>query len=513
MAIVFCSAMSGASEKAKLTSQPELGQGPQEVVRTQRIPWWLVALDFLTIQCAIGLVIAFRLSELAHLLSPKFTAQFQLPVAIFYAGAGVIVLGMFRINNLYRYKVIISLADQFVQILKSFVTVAIGLIVVIFFLKDTPLATSARGYLLGFVIGGVGLVMLERSVIRWLVLRKVVNLGEGFRKRALVVGAGRAGEKFALRVLNDPELDIERVWFVDDDPKKIGKTLLGFPILGPIDDIMTHVLSTGADEIYIFMNSVDYDRLLEIIHRCKTTGLPVMVHSRRFEIIVREGKNLSPQDELGYIQLTSPFVIRPNDLAKRLLDLVLATSMAAVLLLPSLLIALLIKLTSQGPVLYTTYRVGKGGKLFKMFKFRTMYVGHEHLHRKVAQERLRQGKFMGKVEDDPRITPIGRFLRKYSIDEIPQLINVLRGEMSLVGPRPCLPYEMDYFDDWHKRRFLVLPGITGLWQVTGREKSEQLSIHEAMILDVFYAENYNIWMDIKILLKTIPVVLRGKGGK
>ena len=117
------------------------------------------------------------------------------------------------------------------------------------------------------------------------------------------------------------------------------------------------------------------------------------------------------------------------------------------------------------------------------------------------------------MENDPRITPIGRFLRKYSIDEIPQLINVLRGEMSLVGPRPCLPYEMEYFDDWHKRRFLVLPGITGLWQVTGREKSEQLSIHEAMILDVFYAENYNIWMDIKILLKTIPVVLRGKGGR
>jgi len=143
---------------------------------------------------------------------------------------------MFRVNNLYRYKVIVSLADQFVQILKSFVTVAVAAIVLLFFLKDSPLATSARGYLLGFVVGGVGLVMVERSIIRWLVIRKVISLGEGFRKRALVVGAGRAGEQFALRVLNDPELDIERVWFVDDDPNKIGKTLLGFPILGPVDD-------------------------------------------------------------------------------------------------------------------------------------------------------------------------------------------------------------------------------------------------------------------------------------
>ncbi len=505
--------MSETEERSDVVSTPTQQGEKGEPNLQQRIPWWLVLLDLITIQLAIGIVIAFRLSELAHLISPKFTAQFQLSTTIFYSVAGLVVLGMFRVNNLYRYKVIVSLADQFVQILKSFVTVAVAAIVLLFFLKDSPLATSARGYLLGFVVGGVGLVMVERSIIRWLVIRKVISLGEGFRKRALVVGAGRAGEQFALRVLNDPELDIERVWFVDDDPNKIGKTLLGFPILGPVDDVMTHVLSTGADEIYIFMNAVEYDRLLEIIQRCKATGLPVMVHSRHFEIILREGKDLSPQDALGYIQLTSPFVIRPNDLAKRLLDLVLASSMAAVLLLPCLVIAVLIKLTSRGPVLYTTYRVGRGGKLFKMFKFRTMYVGSEHLHQKVAQERLKQGKFMGKVENDPRITPIGRFLRKYSIDEIPQLINVLRGEMSLVGPRPCLPYEMEYFDDWHKRRFLVLPGITGLWQVTGREKSEQLSIHEAMILDVFYAENYNIWMDIKILLKTIPVVLRGKGGR
>ncbi len=505
--------MSEAEERDNIVSTPTQQREKDEIVPQQRIPWWLVLLDLITIQLAIGIVIAFRLSELAHLISPKFTAQFQLPTTIFYSIAGLVVLGMFRVNNLYRYKVIVSLADQFVQILKSFVTVAVAVIVLLFFLKDSPLATSARGYLLGFVVGGVGLVMVERSIIRWLVIRKIISLGEGFRKRALVVGAGRAGEQFALRVLNDPELDIERVWFVDDDPNKIGKTLLGFPILGPVDDVMSHVLSTGADEIYIFMNSVEYERLLEIIQRCKATGLPVMVHSRHFEIILREGKDLSPQDALGYIQLTSPFVIRPNDLAKRLLDLILASSMAAVLLLPCLVIAVLIKLTSRGPVLYTTYRVGRGGKLFKMFKFRTMYVGSEHLHQKVAQERLKQGKFMGKVENDPRITPIGRFLRKYSIDEVPQLINVLRGEMSLVGPRPCLPYEMEYFDDWHKRRFLVLPGITGLWQVTGREKSEQLSIHEAMILDVFYAENYNIWMDIKILLKTIPVVLRGKGGR
>ena len=116
------------------------------------------------------------------------------------------------------------------------------------------------------------------------------------------------------------------------------------------------------------------------------------------------------------------------------------------------------------------------------------------------------------MEDDPRITNIGRFLRKYSIDDVPQIRNVLRGDMSLVGPRPCFAYEMQYFDDWHKRRFMVLPGLTGLWQVTGRQMSN-LGLHDAMILDVFYADNFTIWLDVTILLKTIPVVLFGKGGQ
>lgn len=501
----------------ELTKQKE--QKPKSVLLSEQVeqnrkfPYWLMILDYLVILLSLALLIAFRLSDIAHLISPKLTARFQWETAIFFSLAGLVVVALFRVNNLYRYKVVVSLADQFVQILKSFSTVAIGVIIVLFFLKDAPFSTSARGYLLGFVVGGVLFVMAERAIIRILVLRKIVSVGEGFQKRVLVVGAGRAGERFALRVLNDPELDISHLWFVDDDPQKIGKQILGFPVLGPIEKMMTHVLSTGADEIYVLMNSVEYNRLLEIIQICKATGLPVMVQSRHFEIVQKEGKNLSPQDSLGYLQIISPTVIRPNDLAKRLLDLSLATILTLILFFPSLVIALLIKLTSPGPVFYTTYRVGKGGKIFKMFKFRTMVTGAEHLHQQVAQQRLQQGKFMGKVENDPRITPIGRFLRKYGIDEIPQLINVLRGEMSLVGPRPCLPYEMEYFDDWHKRRFLVLPGITGLWQVTGRKKSEQLSLHEAMILDVFYAENHNIWMDIKIMLKTIPILLRGEGGK
>jgi lipopolysaccharide/colanic/teichoic acid biosynthesis glycosyltransferase len=212
------------------------------------------------------------------------------------------------------------------------------------------------------------------------------------------------------------------------------------------------------------------------------------------------------------LSIAQPIYIRPGMIAKRMLDIAGGLILSAIVFIPCAIVATLVKLTSKGPIFYTSDRVGKGGKVFKMFKFRTMKINSEHQHKEAATKRLKEGKHMGKVENDPRITAIGRVLRKYSIDELPQIINVLRGEMSLVGPRPCFKYEMDHFDNWHKRRFLVLPGLTGLWQVTGRQ-IENLALHDAMILDVFYAENFTFWLDLKILLKTIPVVLFGRGAK
>jgi exopolysaccharide biosynthesis polyprenyl glycosylphosphotransferase len=208
-----------------------------------------------------------------------------------------------------------------------------------------------------------------------------------------------------------------------------------------------------------------------------------------------------------------------NRLAKRMMDVVIGSVGAVLVAIPSLIAALLIKLDSRGPVLFVQKRVGQDGRVFNCYKFRTMISGagperHKRFMEKViaranSPEADGSGeKELYKEKDDPRITRMGRFLRRYSLDEVPQIINVLRGEMSLVGPRPPIPYEVREYEDWHRGRLAIRPGITGLWQVSGRNK---ISFEGMVRLDIFYIENYSLWLDLKILLQTIPAVLRGTG--
>jgi lipopolysaccharide/colanic/teichoic acid biosynthesis glycosyltransferase len=172
-----------------------------------------------------------------------------------------------------------------------------------------------------------------------------------------------------------------------------------------------------------------------------------------------------------------------------------------------LLAALAIKLSSRGPVFYRSYRPGIGGRCFPCLKFRTMVAGAEQL-----QDRLEEQNEMGgalfKMRSDPRVTRVGRFLRRWSLDELPQLFNVLRGEMSLVGPRPLPQRDYDRLDDWHRKRYLVLPGMTGLWQVSGRS---ELDFDELVRLDFLYLERWSVFLDLTIILKTIPAVIRARG--
>jgi lipopolysaccharide/colanic/teichoic acid biosynthesis glycosyltransferase len=182
------------------------------------------------------------------------------------------------------------------------------------------------------------------------------------------------------------------------------------------------------------------------------------------------------------------------------------------------LLALLIRLTSDGPVLYVQERIGEDGRPFRMFKYRTMMNGNnDELHRSFAKDFI-NGKTNGndgssgnvfKIVDDPRVTSIGKFLRKTSLDELPQFVNVLKGEMSLVGPRPPLTYELDHYQEWHKRRLSVKPGLTGLWQVSGRST---VPFDEMVALDLHYIQNWSLLLDVKIILRTVPVMLSGLGG-
>ncbi len=200
------------------------------------------------------------------------------------------------------------------------------------------------------------------------------------------------------------------------------------------------------------------------------------------------------------------------DYLKRILDLVLATIIMLGFLPLFLLLTLLVKLTSRGPVFFVQERVGLRGHRFRMFKFRSMYADADHrVHRQYVEKLIRKGERGGrtyKLENDPRITPLGRWMRKFSLDELPQFLNVLRGDMSLVGPRPPIPYELEIYKPWHFKRLETKPGITGLWQVSGRNL---LSFDQQAALDIKYIQHKSLALDLTIILKTIPVMFSGVG--
>jgi exopolysaccharide biosynthesis polyprenyl glycosylphosphotransferase len=215
---------------------------------------------------------------------------------------------------------------------------------------------------------------------------------------------------------------------------------------------------------------------------------------------------LSPRPE------RSCWVTSEAELIKRGFDILVSWTLLVLGVPIFLIIALLIKLTSKGPVIYKQVRLGKDGKPFNFYKFRSMYVNsNPEIHKNYVVELIKnKKKYKGvyKIKDDPRVTPVGRVLRKFSLDELPQFFNVLRGEMSIVGPRPPLPYEVEHYKDWQKKRLHVKPGITGLWQVSGRTL---LPFDEMVKLDIEYIKRQSFALDFVIFLKTIPVIFNGKG--
>jgi len=214
-----------------------------------------------------------------------------------------------------------------------------------------------------------------------------------------------------------------------------------------------------------------------------------------------------PGQALPLFELKPPVFEGVDFAVKRSFDVVGSLLLLIVLAVPMALIALAIKLTSRGPVFFRSMRPGIGGKPFCCLKFRTMVEGAEHLQERLEPHNELAGPLF-KMRSDPRVTGVGRFLRRWSLDELPQLFNVLRGQMSLVGPRPLPQRDYERLEDWHRKRYLVLPGMTGLWQVSGRS---ELDFDELVRLDFLYLERWSVFLDLTIMLKTVPAVVRAHG--
>ncbi|MDQ3876478.1 MAG: sugar transferase, partial [Actinomycetota bacterium] len=280
----------------------------------------------------------------------------------------------------------------------------------------------------------------------------------------------------------------------------------GLPVLGSRKDLPAVLATTEVDEMIVADSEFDEEELLEIVDRAHQRGVKVAIAPKTTELLAERAEYV-PSHGVPLFELRPPVFAGTEWLVKRTFDIVVSSAVVVIGLPLWLAIAAAIKLTSPGPVFYRDRRVGLNHREFTMLKFRTMELGADERQVELEARNEADGPLF-KIRDDPRVTTVGALLRRLSLDEMPQVLNVLRGEMTLVGPRPLRLRDYSRLEEWHRKRNLVLPGMTGLWQISGRSA---LSFDDLVRLDFYYLENWSLWMDISILLRTAPAVLARRG--
>jgi exopolysaccharide biosynthesis polyprenyl glycosylphosphotransferase len=370
-------------------------------------------------------------------------------------------------------------------------------LILLFFLLDVTLLLGIRG--------------------AWWIYRRSRN-GQraGERRAVLIVGAGNVGLSAAEQIKRYDWADIQLAGFVDDDPTKQGEHFEGVPVLGTLAQVPEIVETYNIHDAVVALPLRAHERLLEICRTLQKLSVRTHVIPDLF-VLSFPSATLDGFGGIPVIDLGLPGIQGWQRFSKQAFD-TMAALVLLLLLSPLLaILAILIKIDSPGPVLFKQPRIGENGQIFEIIKFRSMRVDADpEVHKAHVQQLIKQnlsldeasGQESLKMKDDPRITLVGRLMRKASLDELPQLVNVLRGEMSLVGPRPHLAYEVELYQDWHRRRFEALPGITGWWQVTGRNR---VSFDEMVRMDIYYVEHQSFWFDLRILLMTPWTVFSGRG--
>jgi undecaprenyl-phosphate galactose phosphotransferase len=333
----------------------------------------------------------------------------------------------------------------------------------------------------------------------------------GFKRNVIILGDGKAGKLLATKLMYENPIGLNILGFIDDRKQIDEEVVIGKKVIGHLSDIEKIIDQNEVDELIIADDDPNSEHVLNVIDICKRFNVNVRVSSELFDIVSKKLVTERYAD-IPVIDVSSHY----NNLftlgMKRTIDIVLS-SLALLILSPILtLIAVLIKLSSPGPILFHQVRIGRYGRPFKFYKFRSMRVikGEDEDRKKMMLAFMNDPNNRSKIINDNRVTWIGKILRRTSMDELPQLINVIKGEMSLVGPRPCLPYEYENYDEWQKRRVSVTPGCTGVWQVWGRSS---VSFKESVVLDLYYINNMSPWFDLQLMFQTVPAILSARGAK
>ncbi|MDE2027666.1 MAG: sugar transferase, partial [Candidatus Omnitrophica bacterium] len=385
------------------------------------------------------------------------------------------------------------------NVMKGMVLTFLGLAVILYVFKVQHVSRLLIMFL--FVFSVLLLMMVKSGII--LFMRHLRRRGLNFRN-IILVGTGRRAQKFMRYLHQQTQLGLNVIGVIDEDPARIGTVVQGHTVIGTLDQ-MPQILHRQVVDFAVFIvprNSLS--KIEPAVKHCETVGVTTSIAVDLFDFKLR----MKQDNEMMCGMPMMVYEPTPDDMSalivKRILDIALST--AALLLISPLYltVAAFIKWTSPGPVHFVQERCGLKGRKFKLYKFRTMVVDAEARLKDLLALNEMQGPAF-KIGNDPRITKVGKFLRKYSIDELPQLWNVLHGDMSLVGPRPPLPKEVQQYDLWHQRRLSIRPGITCTWQAGGRNRISNFD--QWVNMDLEYIDNWSLFLDLKILFKTIPAVL------
>jgi exopolysaccharide biosynthesis polyprenyl glycosylphosphotransferase len=371
----------------------------------------------------------------------------------------------------------------------------------------THVAHPTPGKVAVFWAAAVVLVSTGRAAARAYCRRHISYL-----QNTIIVGAGDVGQLVAKKFLKHPEYGINLIGFVDDAPKERREDLDNVTLLGPVDRLPALVRLFDIERVLIAFSGDSHDRTLDLIRSMKDFDVQIDIVPRLFETLGSK-HDVHTVEGLPLVGLPPFRLSRSSKFLKRAFDLLVSVP-ALILLSPVFaLIAILIKRDSRGPILFKQLRVGTNGSTFLIWKFRTMVRDADEMKPEVAHlnEHLRPGgdPRMFKIRDDPRVTRVGRWLRRYTLDELPQLVNVARGDMSLVGPRPLIREEARHVEAWAQHRLNLKPGCTGPWQVQGRAR---IPFGEMVRLDYLYVTGWSLWDDFALLVRTIPVLFRGSDG-
>ncbi len=408
------------------------------------------------------------------------------------------LLFIYYLNGMYGRRRRQGWVDEVSGIVSGALLGIAVMIVTVFYLR--PFGYSRLVFVFALVTITVLLAWARAADRLWQAYLRRKGIG---LRRVLVVGEGQLGRMIMQNIVAQPELGFQIIGFVDDEPRQ---SLGRFQYLGRCGDVSRLVGAHDIDEVVIALPSESHRVISEILIACARQKVSFRIVPDFYELSLNQ-VDVMEINGIPLIGVRDSTLRGSGRFAKRALDVVTA---AVCLALGSPLlaaIAIAIKLDSPGPIFVEQIRVGRSGRNFKFFKFRSMRDrAHTELNSLLDKNEVDGPIF--KMKNDPRRTRVGRWIRRFSLDELPQMLNVLRGDMSLIGPRPPFPHEVEKYEDWHRRRLEIAPGITGLWQVSGRS---ELPFDEMALLDIWYIENWSLGLDFKILLRTIPTVVFGYG--